>query len=57
MQTIKNQQTSAGRVVNSSILDDPDAPFKEKFGEKWVEYRKKWDRASEWNTLLISHYL
>ncbi len=46
MQTIKNQQTSAGRVVNSSILDDPDAPFKEKFGEKWVEYRKKWDRAS-----------
>jgi radical SAM protein with 4Fe4S-binding SPASM domain len=43
--TITEQQTSAGRVVNSS-KNDVDAPLRKKFGSQWDEYRKKWAAAS-----------
>jgi len=33
MATIKQQETSAGRVLNSSLKEDPDTPFRKKFGE------------------------
>ena len=46
MTEVKQEETSAGRVINSSLLSDPDAPFKEKFGQKWIEYRNNWARAS-----------
>ncbi len=43
---IKQVETSAGRVINSSIIEDLDAPFRKKFGPKWDEYRKNWAAAS-----------
>jgi radical SAM protein with 4Fe4S-binding SPASM domain len=46
MATIKQQETSAGRVLNSSLKEDPDAPFRKKFGAKWNEYRRNWAAAS-----------
>ena len=45
MATIKQQETSAGRVLNSSLQEDPDASFRKKFGVKWDEYRQNWAAA------------
>lgn len=42
---IRQEATSAGRVVNSS-KKDIDAVFIKKYGQKWVDYRKKWADAS-----------
>ena len=42
---IKQEATSAGRVVNNS-KKDIDAIFVKKFGQKWLDYRQKWADAS-----------
>ncbi|TKX28874.1 radical SAM/SPASM domain-containing protein [Campylobacter aviculae] len=47
MEEIKTESTSAGRVVNNS-KKDIDAIFIEKYGQKWVDYRKKWADASNY---------
>ena len=44
--TIKQESTSAGRVVNNS-KKDIDAIFVKKYGQKWLDYRKKWADASK----------
>jgi len=46
MSKIKTEATSAGRVVNSALIN-PDDIFVEKFGERWTNYRKRWAKASE----------
>lgn len=38
--------TSAGRVLNVAKCD-PDTIFVEKFGQKWTDYRKRWEGASK----------
>ncbi len=43
---INQEETSGGRVLNSSIQADPDVPFRKKFGPKWDEYRRNWAAAS-----------
>ncbi len=42
---IKQESTSAGRVVNNS-KKDIDAICAKKYGQKWYQYRKKWADAS-----------
>lgn len=44
---IKQQETSAGRVLNTSLQEDPDLVFRNKFGAKWDEYRSHWAAASK----------
>lgn len=50
MSEIKLQATSAGRVVNNSVKDI-DEIFINKFGQKWADYRNKWDNASKLQSL------
>ena len=44
--TIRQESTSAGRVVNNS-KKDIDAIFVKKYGQKWLDYRKQWADASK----------
>ncbi|EOJ0447058.1 radical SAM/SPASM domain-containing protein [Campylobacter jejuni] len=46
MGEIKAESTSAGRVVNNS-KKDIDAIFVKYYGQKWLDYRKKWSDASK----------
>lgn len=50
MTEIKTSVTSAGRVVNSGMRD-PDEIFVEKFGQKWIDYRKRWVQAANGETV------
>jgi len=43
---IKEESTSAGRVINSALVN-PDDIFTKKFGARWINYRKRWTKASE----------
>ncbi|MDR2817348.1 MAG: SPASM domain-containing protein [Oscillospiraceae bacterium] len=46
MKELNQKETSAGRVINSSLADVDDI-FRRKFGTKWDEYRNNWDNASK----------
>ncbi|MDY3113687.1 MAG: radical SAM protein [Helicobacter sp.] len=46
MSVIKQESTSAGRVVNNS-KKDIDSIFVKKFGQKWIDYRVAWANASK----------
>ncbi|CUU71670.1 heme biosynthesis protein [Campylobacter hyointestinalis] len=46
MNEIKTEATSAGRVVNNS-KNDINEIFVKKYGQKWLDYRKKWSDASK----------
>ena len=50
MSEIQVQATSAGRVLNNS-KKDIDEIFIKKFGERWIDYRKRWAEASKMEKL------
>lgn len=50
LDNIRTEATSAGRVVNSSLVD-VDSIFTAKFGPRWLEYRQRWAAASKMGAL------